>query len=445
MSLDRKVKSKLLTLLLDSRVTKSRRQLTETRRKLSGQRHVVSVFLQIDDPYSYILSHYLPSLAKHYDVDLHLYLSQALGESFQPEPALLAEYSVEDCLRLAEELGIPFLDKGKLPPTEHRVGLSNAIAELVGTDGFDDACRQALEVFWRGDSAAAASLCQAGSSAGDSLDVINESQKLLKKLGHYNSAMLHYGGEWYWGVDRLHYLTDRLDELGLAAGDSSDPMLESIKQAMRVTLPVSPPSAAADLPPLEYFHSFRSPYSYLAFQRIVEIADAFGVQLMLRPVLPMVMRGMVVPQPKIHYVVEDAHREAVRKNIPFGKIADPVGVGAERCLAVFRYAESEHRAREFLLNAGTAIWSEAIDVATDKGMRKVSGRTGLFWPEVKQSMENDDWIESTESNRESMMNSGSWGVPTMRMGNFFVWGQDRDWMLVRHIEELCDTGDGIIV
>ena len=47
--------------------------------------------------------------------------------------------------------------------------------------------------------------------------------------------------------------------------------------------------------------------------------------------------------------------------------------------------------------------------------------------------------------RESMMGSGLWGVPTMRMGEFVVWGQDRDWLLVRHLEELCDPGDGIIV
>jgi 2-hydroxychromene-2-carboxylate isomerase len=257
--------------------------------------------------------------------------------------------------------------------------------------------------------------------------------------------MLHYGGEWYWGVDRLHYLIQRLGELGLAASNSPDPMLQSIKQAMRVSLPIKPPSAAKDLPPIEYFHSFRSPYSYLAFQRVVEIADAFGVELALRPVLPMVMRGMKVPRPKLLYVVNDTCREAVRKRLAFGRIADPVGSGAERCLAVFRYAESENRARDFMGNAGQAIWSEAIDVASDKGMRKVSGRTGLFWPDVVKAMENDDWRQAVEANRESMMNGGSWGVPTMRMGDFFVWGQDRDWMLVRHIEELCDTGDGIIV
>lgn len=34
-------------------------------------------------------------------------------------------------------------------------------------------------------------------------------------LGHYSGAMLYYGGEWYWGIDRLHYLEARLETLGL--------------------------------------------------------------------------------------------------------------------------------------------------------------------------------------------------------------------------------------
>lgn len=445
MSLERKFRSLILNLIFNPTVIRTKRWLAEKRRQLSGRPHIVSVFLQLDDPYSYILSHYLPSLAANYNIELRLYLSQARGDEYQPAPDMLAEYAVADCARLASELGIPFLDKGKLPPTEHRVGLSDAVASLVGTKDFDEEFRQALAVFWRGDTSAAASMSGAADVDGQASGVIADSQKLQENLGHYNTAMLHYAGEWFWGVDRLHYLLDRLDELGAAKSDAPDPLLASIKQAMKISLPVKPPAAAKDLPPIEYFHSFRSPYSYLALQQTYAIADAFGVELKLRPVLPMVMRGMKVPRPKLLYIAKDALREAGRRNVPFGKIADPVGRGAERCLAVFQYAESEHRAREFLVNAGTAIWAEAIEVATDEGMRKVTGRTGLFWPDVEAAMQTDDWREPIEANRESMMESGSWGVPTVRMGDFILWGQDRDWLLVRHIEELCDTGDGILV
>jgi len=98
-----------------------------------------------------------------------------------------------------------------------------------------------------------------------------------------------------------------------------------------------------------------------------------------------------------------------------------------------------------VVNAGVGIGSEVIGIATDKGLRKITGRSGLFWPDVMAAMSRDDWRAEVDANRESMMNSRSWGVPTIRMGDLVVWGQDRDWMLVRHLEELCDAGDRILV
>lgn len=433
----------MLSVIFSSRMRKLKRSLEELRRRLTRQPHIVSVFLQLDDPYSYLLSYYLNSLKSNYDIELRLYLSQARGDAFQPAPDMLVEYAIVDCKRLARELGIPFLDKGGYPPTEHRIGLSDAVA--ADGEEKEEQLLRALAIFWRGDSEAAARMSVATSSGGKSNEVIERSQRLQQQLGHYNSAMLHYGSEWYWGVDRLHYLTGRLDQLGAAKSETPDSLLASIRQTMQITLPVKPPAAAAELPAIEFFHSLRSPYSYLLLQRMYEIADAFGIELILRPVLPMVMRGMQIPRAKLLYIAADAAREAARLGIPFGKVADPVGSGAERCLAVYQYAQSENRGREFLLNAGVAIWAEAIDVATDTGMRKVTARTGLFWPDVEAVMKSDDWREPVEANRESMMDAGSWGVPTMRMGDFVTWGQDRDWLLVRHIEEMCDTGDGILV
>jgi 2-hydroxychromene-2-carboxylate isomerase len=420
------------------------RSYFEVRRKLGRNRHVVSAFLQLDDPYSYLLSRYLSELESTYDIELRVYLSQARGDEYQPAPDMLSEYAVMDAQRVARELGIPFLDKGAAPPVEHRRGLLDVLAARAGRDDFAEELSQVLDIYWRGDTEAAAGRSDTGES-GQADEVIARSQALQERLGHYNSAMLHYGGEWYWGVDRLHYLAERLEEMGLAREGGKGARLASIHHAMQLTLPVAPPAAAKQLPPLELFYSFRSPYSYLSLKRVYEIADAFGLDLKLRPVLPMVMRGMQVPRRKLLYIVRDTTREAERLEIPYGKVADPVGAGVERCLAAFRYAESEHKGRDFLVNAGVAIWSEAIDVSTDKGMRKVTGRTSLFWPDVVAAMESDDWRAEIEGNRESMMAAGSWGVPTIRMGDEVFWGQDRDWLLVRHIEELCDTGDGILV
>jgi 2-hydroxychromene-2-carboxylate isomerase len=439
-----RIRSALMNLVFSEGLLRKKRALAELRRKMMRQPHVVSVFLELDDPYSYLLCHYLPEFAKHFDVELRFYLTEAIGGAMRPAPDLYPEYALNDCRLLAQELGIPFLDKGT-QPVERRLALIDALASTHGSPNFKTELIEAITAYWRGDSEAVSRRTDSsGAQVGGAL-LLEKNQRLLEKLGHYNAATMYYAGEWYWGVDRLHYLAERLTSLHANREPGTPPGLASITQVMQVNLPVKPPAAARKLPPMEFFYSFRSPYSYIALRRCMNIADAFGIEFKVRPVLPMVMRGMQVPRSKLVYIGADASREARRLGVPFGTVADPVGKGVERCLAVLEYAIAEHRERDFLIHAGEAIWSEAVDVATDKGLRQVATRTGLFWPDVLASLEKDEWRTIASDNRQSMMESGSWGVPTIRLGDFVTWGQDRDWLLVRHIEELCDSGDGILV
>ena len=446
MSLRNKLRSQILKLVLSGKVQDIRRTFAERRRKLSGKAHVVAVYLELDDPYSYLLAIYLPELAAAYDIELRYYLAQSNSdEAFRPRTDMLAVYAEQDCVRLAVELGVPFLDRGKAPPVEYRRALIEALALEHSSGGFDEDLLEALTLYWRGDTEGVARRVAGIELTGKGDGLLQQNAQRLREAGHYNCAMLNYEGEWYWGIDRLHYLMSRLDDLGARRDDVSIARLASIQQTMKVSLPVARPSGARDLPPLELFMSFRSPYSYLCLPRAFELCDAFGLDLHVRPVLPMVMRGMQVPKQKIMYIALDTAREAQHLDMPYGKFADPVGRGVERCMAVFGYAQQEKREREFLLHVTEAIWAKGIDVATDEGMRMVTGRCGLFWPDVAAVMETDDWRAVAEDNRESMMDLGCWGVPTLRLGEQVVWGQDRVWLLARHIEEQCDTGEGILI
>ena len=444
MSVRNRLRSKLLSAYLSEGTRRRSQAWHEARRKLSGKGHEVHAFLQLDDPYSYLLSRYLPELAADYEIELRVHLSQALGGDYEAAREMRADYTVLDCGRVAAELGIPFLDKAAAPPIEYGTALVDALAAATQSDDFLARFGRVLEMYWRGDATAAAGYAP-DAVAGSAAPVVAASQRALQRMGHYDSAMLHYGGDWYWGIDRLHYLTARLDALGLARYANGNARLRSIRQVMHIDLPVARPAAARDLPPLDLFYSFRSPYSQLCLRRVYELADAFGLDLMLRPVLPLMMRGASLPSSKIRYIIRDAMREAETLGIPFGDAIDPLGAGVERCHAVFAYAQSEKRGREFLLNAAELIWGHAVDASTDKGMRRITARTGLFWPEVKQAMESDDWRETEAENRQLMLSLGSWGVPTIGIGDYVVWGQDRIWLLARHLEELCDTGEGILV
>ena len=440
-----RLRSSMLSLAFSTAAISARRRFHELRRRLTGGRHVVSAFVELDDPYSYLLCSYLREIREHYAIDLRLYLTEAIKDGYRPAPQQYSEYAFEDSRRLARELGIAFLDRGDAPPVEHRRALLDALLSGDSDTSDVDDVIDAVTAYWRGDSEAVARRADDAGEAGKADRVLQSNQQLLASLGHYNTAMLHYGGEWYWGVDRLHYLTDRLDALGVACEPGLAPRVASIRQVMQVNLPVKPPSAASKLPPLELFVSFRSPYSYLGLERIYAIVDAFGVTLKIRPVMPMVMRGMPLPRSKLLYIFADAGREARRLGIPFGKVVDPLGVGTERCMAAFQFAHSEHRERDFLLHAGRATWARGIDLASDEGLRKVTAKAGLFWPGVVAALADNEWRADAEQNRAAMMASGSWGVPTVRIGNWVCWGQDRDWLIARQLEELCDSGEGILI
>ncbi|NNC77753.1 MAG: 2-hydroxychromene-2-carboxylate isomerase [Woeseiaceae bacterium] len=445
MTFKNRLRSTMLNAMLSERLQQIRRALADLRRKVTGRPHTVYVFVELDDPYSYLLCNYLKEFRDYYAIDLRMCLTEALADEFRPAPQLLPEYVRVDCRRLADELGIPFLDRGATPPVEHRRALLAALVATAADADHADNVVQAITAWWRGDAESVARWAAAPGDIDAAEKMLANNQQLLTDLGHYNTATLHYGGEWYWGVDRLHYLIDRLNKRGAAKQPGLAPRIASIRQVMQPNLPIKPPAAGSNVPELEFFHSFRSPYSYLALERIFRIADAFGVRCNIRPVLPMVMRGMRVPKAKLLYIVRDASREARRNDVPFGRMADPVGVGVERLMAVFQYAKSQNKEREFVVQAGRAIWSNAVDVTGDEGLRKITAKVGLFWPDVIESLGDDSWRPLAEENRAVMMRAGSWGVPTVRIGDWVTWGQDRDWLVARHLEELCDSGEGILI
>lgn len=439
-------RSRLVRILLDPRVQGTRRFLAEAGRQLRFKRHSLQVFLQLDDPYSYLLAHYLRILRDEYKVDVKAYLSQALQAEYMPEPAKQIEHSNRDAALLAAEIGVPFLDKGTMPVVEHRRALLNFLAEEQEQIDFLDVIGDALAAYWRGDAESVARLVGNFRSGGEDTTVlIAKNQLLLRKLGHYSSAVVFYGGEWYWGIDRFPYLLDRLERLGARETVEVVEELASLRQTMRVNLPATVPESASALPPLDYYFSFRSPYSYLSMQRTFDVANAFGIELRMRPVLPMVMRGLPVPRNKLRYIVFDANREAQRLGVPFGKPHDPVGAGVERCMAVFSYARSQGKDRVFMLAAASGIWSRAVDVSTDEGLQSVTEQSGLFWPDVQKALADDSWRAEADANRQSLTEAGLWGVPVYVFGDTALWGQDRDWLLVRAIENQCSGSDGIAV
>jgi 2-hydroxychromene-2-carboxylate isomerase len=176
---------------------------------------------------------------------------------------------------------------------------------------------------------------------------------------------------------------------------------------------------------IEFFFSYRSPYSYLAAPRALALADRFDVDVVPRGVIPMIMRGQSVPRAKALHTLRDVAREADRLGMPFGRIHDPVGPGALRCLAVGEHAVDVGRIREFVVAAGRAIWGQAVDVASDRGLRGVCETAGLDWTACRAALDDPTLRERYEASTAALDALGHWGVPVLVLDGELYWGQDR--------------------
>ncbi len=176
---------------------------------------------------------------------------------------------------------------------------------------------------------------------------------------------------------------------------------------------------------VDFFFSFRSPYSYLAAPRAFALPDRYAVDVVFRGVIPMAMRGQAVPRSKRLHTLRDTKREADRLGMPFGRAHDPLGAGATRCLLVAAHAARVGRVREFVLTASRGIWAEAVDVASDAGLRTVCEAAGLQWAACAAALSDPELQARVDADTAAVAALGHWGVPILLFRGEPFWGQDR--------------------
>lgn len=395
-----------------------KRRLQALRRGLTGARREIHYFHRIDDPYCQLMIQVLPDFATRFGLTIIPHVIGRLDPDMYPEPEMLNAYDLGDAAALARLYQLEFPNDAARPGPEMTEGYTAALAHASRGPDFIMRAGQLGKEYWSHQT-----LTEKTGGGADKF--LRQDEALLAKRGHYFSATLYHEGEWYWGLDRLGHLEDRLLSEGL--GDPADRALRFDRTWRGVFDALASPQA--DPQPLELYFSARSPYSYIAYFRAKEFAAATGLPVELKPVLPMMMRGMKVPLAKRLYILTDAKREAERAGLAFGNIADPLGAGIERAYAVAHWAQDEGRLEPFFNSLMRAVAVEAIDAATDDGLKIIVERAGLGWAGASDALERTDWRDWVQKNRDEMTANGLWGVPGLRYGETATWGQDRFWLI----------------
>jgi 2-hydroxychromene-2-carboxylate isomerase len=435
-SFERWLTSKVMTKVASQPRLEKKRRSTEKKRIKSKQPHVVEYFHQLDDAYSCLAVQLLSKLTRAYNVELRIHLVSGPAGDNSPEPELLARYSMTDCAKVAPYYGLNFTQETK-PPSAENIALAAAIFTALNPQQKLSGLLQTSNAIWRNDYEGLLRLKEKfGVASNDQATAeVSSGNARQAELKHYSGAMFFYGGEWYWGVDRFYHLENRL----IALGANLDSNAKLIMPRPRICAGEAKGNSALTL---EIFPSLRSPYSSFIFEKAIELVKTTGINMVLRPVMPMVMRGVSLTRTKGLYIFADASREAHALGIDWAsKTYDPIGSPVVRAFSLFPWARERGKEVQFLTAFFQAAFFDGVNTSTDKGLKVVVENAGLSWTDAQSVIDNDDWHDELEANRLAMYDFDSWGVPSFRLLDengetlLATWGQDRLWLVAKEIEK----------
>ena len=414
-----------------SRIAKKRAK-AETERKTKRLPHRVDYFHQLDDPYSHLVAQVIADFAARYDIEIVPHLVRASGGRNQPEEEKLAIWARRDCGLIAPHYGLSFPENaGTMPEPELQKVAGQILAGLPAQE-FVSKIKDVSTVLWSEDPSGHLSSSTLSANPQELETALDEGSALLADMNHYSGGTFHYGGEWYWGVDRLFHLEQRLRDLDVCNSP---------------TEPYLVPRPSHDLGgvdasglTLAFFPSLNSPYTSIIYDRTIEMVDACGIKLNHKPVLPMIMRGVAATSAKGRYIFFDTKREAEFFNVPFGPCVTPIGTPTRRSYSLLPWAKTQGKDVPLLSKLLNLAFAQGIGLQKLNNIRRAVEEVGLEWQEAKQHLDSSDWKVITEQNQDEMVDGmGLWGVPSYRLSgpdgepDLAVWGQDRLWLVAAEI------------
>jgi 2-hydroxychromene-2-carboxylate isomerase len=195
----------------------------------------------------------------------------------------------------------------------------------------------------------------------------------------------------------------------------------------------------------DLFWSFRSPYSYLATPRLVEMERDYDLAINVRPVYPLAVRSGDFFEKQnplwIPYLMRDTYRLAQMLGLPYRwPRPDPVVIDPmtragmpeqpyiHRLTRLGCAAAEAGRGLPFLSEVSTLIWSGEVE-GWHQGdhLAQAASRAGvdLAALDAKITAEPGRYEAIIQANQKAHQDAGHWGVPTCAFEGEPFFGQDR--------------------
>ena len=185
---------------------------------------------------------------------------------------------------------------------------------------------------------------------------------------------------------------------------------------------------------LEFFYDCSSPWTYLAFTKIEDIARRHDAELIWRPILvgglfntvnPSVYESRAKPVlVKSRYYVKDLGDWARFYGL---KIGNPTvfPVNSVKAMRGAFVANERRVIARYSKRVFESYWGEDKDISKDDVLREIVRETGLEEKEFFTKISSDEYKAKLRENVEELIARGGFGSPTMFVEGSMFFGNDR--------------------
>ena len=425
------VRNRIMNSFSNYEAFKSVRLESEVKRQDEGRNHEVLYFHKVDDPYSHLTIQSIEKLKSSYNISFKPILVGEEDAEAIHETSLYSKYCLEDVKRIAPFYDIAF--PGNSYPSKEMIYKANSILSAVNESKFSEIAIKVSFALWSGDKDTIDNLVAIFSSSKDKvIDKIIEGNKIRNDKGYYFGSAFYYENELYWGLDRLNYLEERLSELGLSINSVKDPICSLNLSAPKHIISNKKVN-------LTYYPSLNSPYTLVSAKRVKELRETYPINLITKPVLPMLMRDMTIPEYKAKYIISDAAREGRKYGHEIKNIYSPLGSPARKAYSLFPNIDKAGKGFEYIYELLNASFQEGVNIGNNDYLETLVNKLGLDWNIIKNDLNTKQWKHDLDLNLNDMYSGNCWGVPSFKVtdedgGNpFYAWGQDRIWLIKEEI------------
>ena len=426
-----KIRNQAMNTFSSYEIFQNIRKKTEATRQEEKRPHEILYFHKVDDPYSHLTIQCIEELKSSFDIVLKLILVGEENLDAVHEPSLYNIYCLRDVKRIAPFYNINF--KADEYPAKDLVEKANSILTSVKAEDFGEIATQVSFVLWEGDATALDELSSTYyATKSEVKNKLMQGNETRNAKGYYFGSAFYYEKELYWGVDRLPYLEERLAQLGAKNPQASDnicPIELKAPRRLESDKKVN----------LYYYPSLNSPYTFVSTKRVRQIREEYPVNLITKPVLPMLMRMMTIPNFKAKYIISDAAREGRKHGHEMKSIYSPIGKPARKSYSLFPVIDEAGKGFEYIEALLKASFQDGINIGDDAFLENLVIELELDWSAIKKDLNTKHWKKVLNDNVEDMYSGNCWGVPSFKITDtddsnpFYVWGQDRMWLLKEEI------------